>query len=128
MKRFPPYRICQLIFLAAFAILFLMTEYRGSDRIVAAVNGFFRVNPLTALSTMLAAKSWLPLLLPGVLMLLFSFVLGRFFCGWICPLGTILDLLTKRIGKPAAPLKFDRNLKYWLLLPLLFASLFNMHL
>lgn len=128
LKKLPPHRISQLLFLAAFVILFLMTEYRGSDRIVAAVNGFFRANPLTALSTLLATKAWVPLMLPGVLTLLFSLLLGRFFCGWLCPLGTILDLLTKRIRKAAAPLIFNRSVKYWLLLPLLSASLFNLNL
>ena len=48
MKKPTPSRVSQLLFLAAFIILFLMTEYRGSDRIVAAVNGFFRANPLTS--------------------------------------------------------------------------------
>jgi len=128
MKKPTPARISQLIFLAAFIVLFLMTEYRGSDRLVAAVNGFFRADPLTAASTLLATKTWTPLLLPGLLVLLFSLVLGRFFCGWLCPLGTILDLVTKRIKKSAAPLLFNRNLKYWLLLPLLSASLFNLNL
>jgi len=128
MNKPTPARISQLIFLVLFIILFLMTEYRGSDRIVAAVNGFFRANPLTALSTILATKVWEPLLLPGVLVFIFSLLLGRFFCGWICPLGTILDLLTRRIRKSAAPLLFHRNLKLWLLLPLLSASIFNLNL
>jgi ferredoxin len=61
-------------------------------------------------------------------MLVFTMVLGRFFCGWICPLGTLLDLLTTRIRK-TAPLRFlQGNLKYWLLLPLLSAALFNINL
>jgi len=128
LKKVPPHRISQLIFLAAFVVLFLMTEYRGSDRIVAAVNGFFRANPLTALSTLLATKEWVPLLLPGLLVLLFSLLLGRFFCGWLCPLGTILDLVTKWIRKAATPLTFNHSIKYWLLLPLLTASLFNLNL
>jgi polyferredoxin len=128
MKRPTPARICQLIFLAAFLVLFLMTEYRGSDRIVAAVNGFFRANPLTAVTTMLATKSYEPLLLPGLLTLFFALFLGRFFCGWLCPLGTILDLVTARISK-SAPLRWlSGRTKYWLLLPLLGASLFNLNL
>ncbi|HZV81475.1 MAG TPA: 4Fe-4S binding protein, partial [Geobacteraceae bacterium] len=116
------------LFLAAFLVLFLMTEYRGSDRIVAAVNGFFRANPLTAVTTLLAAKGYVPLLLPGLLVLLFSLFLGRFFCGWICPLGTVLDLVTGRIGK-TSPLRWltDR-VKLWLLLPLLGAALFNLNI
>src|SRR5512138_549407 len=98
MKNPTPARISQLLFLVAFLVLFLMTEYRGSDRIVAAVNGFFRANPLTAVTTMLAAKGYVPLLLPGLLVLFFSLFLGRFFCGWICPLGTVLDLVSGRIA------------------------------
>jgi len=128
MRKLPPHRICQLLFLALFLVLFLMTEYRGSDRIVAAVNGFFRADPLTAVTTMLATKSFVPLLLPGLLVLFFSLFLGRFFCGWLCPLGTLLDLVTKRVGKSVAPLTIHRSVKYWLLLPLLAASLFGLNL
>src|SRR5690242_15256592 len=115
MKRPTNARISQLIFLALFGVLFLMTEYRGSDRLGVAVNGFFRVNPLTAVTTMLATKTYEPLLMPGLLMLLASLLLGRFFCGWVCPLGTILDLVTGRIKK-VAPLRFlQGRVKYWLL-------------
>ncbi len=128
MKKLNPARISQLLFLALFIILFLMTEYRGSDRIVAAVNGFFRANPLTAVSTMLATGTYIPLLLPGLLLLIASLFLGRFFCGWLCPLGTILDLVTKRITKKAPLPWLKGNLKYWLLLPLLGASVFKLNL
>jgi len=128
MKKPTPARSCQLIFLALFMVLFLLTEYRGNDRIVAAVNGFFRANPLTAVTTLLATKSYVPLLLPGLLVLLFTLFLGRFFCGWLCPLGTVLDLVTTRIRKAAAPLTFNRSVKYWLFLPLLAASLCNLNL
>ncbi|NVN99641.1 MAG: 4Fe-4S binding protein [Geobacteraceae bacterium] len=128
MKKLPPHRIVQLIFLALFLILFLMTEYRGSDRITAAVNGFFRANPLTAVSTILAEKAWNWLLMPGFVTLFLSFFLGRFFCGWICPLGTVLDLITKKIKKSAAPLLFNNSVKLWLFLPLITASLFNLNL
>ncbi|GAW68502.1 4Fe-4S-binding protein [Geoanaerobacter pelophilus] len=120
-------RISQLFFLLLFLILFLLTEYRGSDRIVAAVNGFFRADPLTAVSSMLAVKGYLPLLFPGLLVLALSLFLGRFFCGWICPLGTVLDLATDRIGKLGPIRVLQGRAKYWLLLPLLFASLFGLN-
>jgi len=121
-------RISQIIFLAVFLILFLMTEYRGSDRIGVAVNAFFRADPLAGLSTLLATKDWNPLLLPGFLLLIFSAFLGRFFCGWVCPLGTVLDLVTARITKTAPIRWLKGNAKYWLLLPLLTASLLNLNL
>jgi ferredoxin len=123
-----PARISQLFFLALFLILFVQTEYRGRDEINTAVNSFFRVNPLVLFSYLLAAKSWTRLLLPALLMTLATLALGRFFCGWICPLGTILDLLTARIRKTAPIRALKGNTKYWLLLPLLSASLFNLNL
>jgi len=128
MKKITSARISQLLFLAIFLFLFLMTEYRGSDRIGVAVNAFFRADPLTAVSTLLAVKGWTPLLLPGFLLLLFSAILGRFFCGWICPLGTVLDLVTGRITKTAPIRWLKGNAKYWLLLPLLTASLLNINM
>ena len=127
MKRAPA-RISQFAFLALFLILFVQTEYRGRDEINAAVNTFFRVNPLVLFSYLLAAKTWTWLLLPAVLMVLATLALGRFFCGWICPLGTILDLLTSRIRKTAPIRALKGSTKYWLLLPLLSASLLNLNL
>ncbi len=121
-------RISQVAFLLLFLALFVQTEYRGHDEINAAVNAFFRADPLVLVSYLLASKSWTWLLLPAVLMVVATLILGRFFCGWICPLGTVLDLLTpkKRRRLPIRALK--GNLKYWLLLPIMSASLFNLNL
>ena len=127
MKRTPA-RISQLFFLALFLVLFVQTEYRGRDEINAAVNAFFWVDPLVLFSYLLAAKSWTRLLLPGLLMVGATLLLGRFFCGWICPLGTILDLVTVKIRKTVPIRALKGNTKYWLLLPLLASSLFNLNL
>lgn len=124
----PLSRICQLLFLIAFLVLFVQTEYRGNDRISVALNSFFRADPLLAACYLLAEKSFTLLLLPAALMALFTLVLGRFFCGWICPLGTILDLITSRVRKMVPPGILQGNVKYWLLLPLLGAALFNINL
>lgn len=128
MKKPSSSRICQLLFLALFLILFVRTEYRGADEIGAAVNGFFRANPLVLVSYLLAAKSWSWLLLPAAVTLLATALLGRFFCGWICPLGTVLDLVTARIAKSGPVRLLGGSTKYWFLLPLLFASLFGINL
>ncbi len=123
-----PSRISQHLFLMLFLLLFVQTEYRGQDEINAAVNAFFRIDPLVLFSYLLAVKSWSWLLLPALLMVVATVLLGRFFCSWICPLGTILDLVTSWIPK-SAPLKILKGTtKYWLLLPLLFSSLFNLNL
>jgi ferredoxin len=128
MKKITSARISQLIFLAIFLVMFLMTEYRGSDRLFVAVNAFFRANPLTFVSTLLAAKGWVPLLFPGLLVLILSAFLGRFFCGWICPVGTVLDLVTGRIRKTAPISWLKGRVKYWLLLPLLVAAFLDLNL
>lgn len=121
-------RVSQLLFLVVFLVLFVMTEYRGKDEISAAINSFFRADPLVAISYLLSHKAFAILLLPGALMAVFTIILGRFFCGWLCPLGTILDLLTKYIPKKT-PIRFLKSrFKYYLLFCLLFAALFNINL
>ena len=121
-------RISQAVFLILFIVLFVNTEYRGKDDISVAVNSFFRADALVVVSYILAEKALTMLLVPGMLMIVFSVVLGRFFCGWICPIGTIIDLVPDRIRK-GIPIRFIKGrFKYWLLLPLLFAALFNVNL
>jgi len=121
-------RISQIIFLIIFFVLFLMTEYRGKDEISLAVNSFFRANPLVAISYILSAKSFNLILIPALLMIIFSAALGRFFCGWICPLGTTIDIVTKKIKKTKPIAFLKSNLKYYILLILLSSALLNMNI
>ncbi len=120
-------RISQFIFLAIFLILFVNTEYRGKDEISVAINSFFRANPLVVVTYLLAVKAFTLLLLPGIFMFVFSAILGRFFCGWICPLGTIIDLVTARIRKTMPIRILKTRFKYYLLFSLLFAAFFNVN-
>lgn len=123
-----PARRSQHLFLALFLLLFIRTEYRGEDQIHTAINAFFRSDPLVLASHLLAAKSWTWLLLPALLLALASALLGRFFCGWICPLGTLLDLFPFRKEKKPAPPRFPRCLKHVLLIALLTAALLQLNL
>jgi polyferredoxin/Pyruvate/2-oxoacid:ferredoxin oxidoreductase delta subunit len=128
MKKVTAARASQLLFLLVFLVLFVQTEYRGSDTISAAINSFFRADPLVLVSYLAANRTFTWLLFPALLTLVFTLLLGRFFCGWICPLGTVLDLVTGRIKK-SAPLRILKgNLKYWLLLPLLSSAVFHVNL
>ena len=85
-------RISQTLFLLLFLVLFRLTDYKGEDQIPYAVNIFFRLNPLVAAAAMLAARALISLLLLSLIVIGLTFILGRFFCGWFCPLGTFLDL------------------------------------
>jgi len=128
MKRITSARICQLLLLLVFLVLFVQTEYRGADTISAAINSFFRADPLVLVSYLAATRSFTWLLFPALLTVLFTLFLGRFFCGWICPLGTVLDLVTSRIKKSAPLRLFKGNLKYWLLLPLVSSAFLHVNL
>jgi MauM/NapG family ferredoxin protein len=122
MKRPSVARLSQLLFLAIFLVLFVQTEYRGKDELGAAVNAFFRANPLTLVSTLLADRSFSWLLFPAVVTLIATVLLGRFVCGWLCPLGTLLDLIGPRFRRRGAIHWLTGSARYWLLLPLLAAA------
>jgi MauM/NapG family ferredoxin protein len=128
MKRPTVARCSQLLFLVIFLLLFVQTEYRGKDELGAAVNAFFRANPLTLVSTLLAERAFSWLLLPAVVTLAATALLGRFVCGWLCPLGTLLDLLGPRLPKRGPIRLLAGNTRYWLLLPLLMAALMGNNL
>jgi polyferredoxin len=88
--------LSQVIFFLLFFFLLLRTEFRGSlhasagdIRLPYPVNLFFRLDPLVALTNALAGHALYHGLLWSLLILLPTLFLGRFFCGWICPLGSI---------------------------------------
>ncbi len=96
-------RAVQLAFLAAFLWLFRRTESDGSDNIQAAADVLFRLDPLVGLSAILAGKQWITLVWPALITLALTVVLGRFFCGWVCPLGTLLDAVHRLLPKRRTP-------------------------
>ncbi len=121
-------RISQLFFFVIFIVLFIMTDYRGSDEINIAINSFFRADPFIVVSYFLSTFSFISLLLPGIILIIATIFLGRFFCGWICPLGTFLDFISKKIKKSEGLKIFKGSFKYYLLFLLLFTALFNLNL
>ncbi len=55
----------------------------------APVRLFFVLDPLVAVTNALATHALYRGLLWSLLILLPTLFLGRFFCGWICPMGTL---------------------------------------
>jgi polyferredoxin len=123
-------RISQSFCLAVFLWLFLQTEYRGVDQLAYPVSLLFRIDPLVALADLLAPGpfSW-QILWPALVVVLLTMLFGRFFCGWICPLGTTLDGLGKLVGRGRKPFSPGwRRVKYYLLIVTATATLFGVQL
>ena len=98
-------RLSQAVFLLLFFFLFIRTDYAGSDELAYAVNILFRIDPFLAVCVMLAVKGFVSLMLPALAVIILTLLLGRFFCGWVCPMGALIDLFhplvrpsTKTIG------------------------------
>ncbi len=122
-------RLVQILFLALFLFLFRKTDYGGTDEIPYAVNVFFRFDPLAAAASILAGKTIIGLMLPALALVLATVVLGRFFCGWVCPMGTLLDGARKVIpARKTGPAGRYRTLKYYLLAIVLTSALFGLQL
>ncbi|NIS82181.1 MAG: 4Fe-4S binding protein [Anaerolineales bacterium] len=52
---------------------------------------FFRLDPLAAIGATLASRTWIPGLALALIVLALTIAFGRVWCGWLCPLGTLLE-------------------------------------
>jgi len=82
---------------------------------------------------MLATRSVFHTALPGLVFLLLAIPLGRFFCGWICPLGTTIDINDRLLGQKKRRRKERdstafRSVKFFILVGVLSAALFSLQL
>ena len=89
-------RISQVVFFLLFLFLLLRTELRGSLHASGSdmalpypVRLFFQIDPLVAVANALATHSLYHGLLWSLVILIPTLFLGRFFCGWICPMGSL---------------------------------------
>ena len=84
-------RIAQIFFFALFAWLCVVTTI--GDRLWQLrgwpVNLFLQLDPLVALGTLLTTKTVYAGLLWALATVGLTILLGRFFCGWVCPFGAL---------------------------------------
>ena len=83
-------RVLQACSLALFIFLLWKASYPLPGWI--GVDLFLRLDPLVSLGTMAAGRVFIPALVWGIVVLAATAVLGRFFCGFMCPLGVTIDL------------------------------------
>ena len=123
-----------------FLFLLMRTDFRASPssasdelHLSSPVSLFFQIDPLVGISNALASRALYQGLLWSLLILIPTFFLGRFFCGWICPLGTLnhffgsLKSESKRGKQLIESNRYKRwqNTKYYLLIAVLVAAAFG---
>jgi len=85
-----------------------------------------QLSPLAMLSHLLSSKTFLAGSSLSLILLLSSLFFGRAWCGWLCPLGTLLDLFRfSKKGAKKQPPESLRKLKYGLLMVTLLSALFG---
>ncbi len=95
-------RISQATFLLLFLFLLTQTTFRGSFessteaavRLPYAVEAFLLLDPFVALLTVLATHTLYAGLAWSLALVVLTLLVGRGFCGWICPFGTIHHLVS----------------------------------
>jgi polyferredoxin len=111
----------QALAFVAFVGLFVLTRRTGVEGDLA--NVFVRLDPLLALTSDLASRAVVVGSALSLATVLLTLLFGRAWCGWICPLGTVLDVVpANRSGHPRVPERW-RNVKFALFLVILFAAL-----
>jgi ferredoxin len=111
----------QTAFLLLFLLLFFQTEYPLSPSIPYDL--FCRLSPLLGLSSTISAREIIEGFWPCLITVGFTLILGRVFCGWVCPLGTLIDIRERFFLK----LRY-RRLNWWLLISLLILSIFSVQI
>ncbi|MCC9608639.1 4Fe-4S binding protein [Blastopirellula sp. JC732] len=100
----------------------------SKERIPAEL--FLTIDPLVSLSTAIASRSWVWSLICAAAILIVCVLIPRGFCGYLCPLGTTIDLFdfaiagrTKRFRVPDEG--WWVHIKYYLLTGILVAAIFG---
>jgi polyferredoxin len=131
-------RLSQTLFLGFFAVLLCQTGLRGSFQpgefafhLSYPVRVFLETDPLIAIANALATHALYRGLLWSLAILVPTLFLGRVFCGWICPFGTLNHLVSSirsarkagRQGLASNRYKRWQAFKYYLLFAMLAAAL-----
>jgi polyferredoxin len=119
----------QIIFFVLSVLLFLAARYPYSGAVEADI--LLRISPLIPLFHFIQEFSLSWVFWPALIVLAATPFLGRFFCGWICPLGTTIDAASKAVKSPSNRISGTweklRYLKFALLVACIILALFSVH-
>ncbi len=119
--------------LLLFVGLVLMARLHAGHDARPYLKAFFVIDPLIVLTTFLAAHALIAGGLFSLITIAVTILLGRVFCGWVCPFGTLHDMAGRifdcfRVGrKQAEHFSPWQRTKYYLLIGFLAMSIFGGH-
>ncbi|MBU1037439.1 MAG: 4Fe-4S binding protein [Candidatus Omnitrophica bacterium] len=120
-------RISQGFFLLSFIYVLWSTAYPLAGQISPDI--LFKIDPLIMLAVSLSERIILPGAVFFLSVLAMTAVLGRFFCGWVCPLGTAIDIAgtVNRTHKGLSDKKNSRyrRIKFYILAVIFLLALFG---
>jgi MauM/NapG family ferredoxin protein len=124
--------LSQVFFFFLFLYLLLGTHFSGNDYI-GWVEAFFHFDPLLALTTFIASREFSKVFVWALIPVILTILFGRYVCGWVCPLGAVLQFfsyLFKKMKWYAPKLAGNRllYLKYAVLIVVLVACVFTLNL
>jgi len=122
--------ISQTLFLGFFFYLLIRA---GNPNAPAReiTNFYFITDPLLLIANFIATGKVLTLFLYSLIPLFLTLLLGRFFCGWVCPFGSLnhfFSWIFHRKKKPPPPRKKLLKIKYFILGAVLVSALMGTHL
>jgi len=128
-------RLSQLAFLLLFVILIVRTVTPLKSFV--PVDLFMRSSALAASVAMIASRQLIARFVVAAVMVVVALLLGRAFCGWVCPLGTTLDV-TDRLFRSVRDRRAQESLstaktplhrtKYVVLVTALVAAVFGVQI
>lgn len=115
----------QVLFFVLLLGVFINTTQNGINP--AAANLPLRISPLTVIANFIASRTFLVAGLTGLILIGVALVTGRAWCGWLCPLGSILDIFPfKKFNKRKPKLsELWRTVKFITLLGVVVAAGFG---
>ena len=120
-------RTSQFFFLLFFVYILWSTTYPLEGAISPQV--LFKTNPNIMIFTSIAERLFLPGIIVAFIIPILTVILGRFFCGWVCPLGTLIDLTgVVRVHRKQPGDNFNKKssrVKHFILIGILGVSFFG---
>jgi len=82
-------RLSQVVFFAVACVLVAVTTYPLRPGVPYDV--IARFSPLLAVSATAASRAFIAAFWPALIVVALTLLVGRAFCGWVCPVGTLVD-------------------------------------